>query len=292
MAAAQGYAAQLGWASSGTADTRFEFISESLRLEESFHYPGGIVGSRSYPGERVVAGLNRVSGSIVMQPNSVELDSLLPFILGANESTDTFALADALQERDITVDRVTKVFTYADCVCARAVFSATSGGPLTLSMDIVGRTETVGNSGTFPSLTLNVDLGPYMAHNNSTATVGGSTVTWRDMEIVIDNMVDDGRYLNSQSLVSAIAQDRMITVSLTVPYGDSSAFYDLSASGVATVLTFTIGNRSITFSFAKVHYPAVSPVVEDKSEIWLPLSGRACKSGSTNELIVTNDSSA
>ena len=290
MAAAQGFASQLGWAASGTADTRFEFISESLRKTGSFHYSNGIQGSREYDGGRVVAGVNRVAGTIVMQPNPVELDALLPFILGADESTDVFDLADALQLRDIAIDRVTKVFTYAYCVCARAVFSVTSGGPLQLSMDIIGRTESVGNAGTFPSLSIGVLTGPYMMHNNTTATVGGSSITFRDLEITIDNMVDDSRYLNSQNIVSSVAQDRNITIALTAPYGDSSSFYSLSSAGVASVFTFTNAGASITFTFGKIHYPVESPIVEGKSEIWLPLSGRACKTGSTPSLRVTNDS--
>ena len=151
MAAAQGFASQLGWAASGTADTRFEFISESLRKTGSFHYSNGIQGSREYDGGRVVAGVNRVAGTIVMQPNPVELDALLPFILGADESTDVFDLADALQLRDIAIDRVTKVFTYAYCVCARAVFSVTSGGPCSCPWTSLGARKAWGTPAHFPA---------------------------------------------------------------------------------------------------------------------------------------------
>lgn len=292
MAAAQGFAGQLGMdASSSTVTELYEFMSESVRLVEEFHYPSGIVGSRSYPGERVRQGVSRVSGSITMQPNSVELDALLPRILGANESTDVFALASTVPAFYLVIDRVTKVFTYTGCKVARATFRATQGGALELVLDIEGLSESVGNSGTFPSLTLNTAVGPYMAFDISAMTIGGSTVLFREIEIVIDNMLETDRFLQSQTRVSLPEQDRMVTVTLSAPYGDSSAFYALSASGVAVVATFTNGNRSLSFSMAKVHFPRVSPVIEGKSEIFLPLSGRASKSGSTLELVVTNDSS-
>ena len=116
-------AESMGWAAKMAVDSALpfdassiplEFISESFVENEERVDSEGIRGTRSRHGERVHAGLRRVGGSIVLNPSPGELDTLLPYILGAAESTDSFAVADTLPDFQLMIDRVAKVFTYAD----------------------------------------------------------------------------------------------------------------------------------------------------------------------------------
>lgn len=289
MAAAQGFAALLGIGATSTVDKPLEFLSESLALDEELVDSNGIRGTRSHISEVVRQGIRRVGGNITLCPHPTELAALLPYILGANASGTTFALAETLQSFYASVDRVLKVFTYSGCVVSKAVFSGSAGQPLNLSLEIVGIDESVGNAGSFPSLTLDTTTTMYMFHD-LVLIVGGTTYQCFDFELTIDNMVDAERFLNSQTRVSIPAQDRVVTLNTNLPYGDASAAYALSVGGVAVTATFTNGATSLLFTLPKVQFPRKSPTVPGKSEIKLPLMGVARKSGSTKELEITLDS--
>ena len=134
----------------------YEFVSETIRKRATIVDTGGIRGTRSHHAARTRAGAYEVGGTIVLHPSPADLDLLLPRILGTAESSDSFALADSLENFyfGVMVDRVAKVFTYGGCYVDRATFRSSAGGLLELSLEIVGKTESVGNAGTFPALTL------------------------------------------------------------------------------------------------------------------------------------------
>ncbi len=289
MASAQGYASQLGISASNPVDVRYDFQSENVVTDEQFIDTSGLRGTRSRVIERVRQGNRRVGGQIRMQPTAVELAALLPWILGANASGTTFALADALQTRYLTVDRISKVFTYNGCVVDRATFRGGRGEPLDVTLDVVGLDETVGNSGTFPSLSIDTTTAPFI-FTDAVLSINSTTVNVPSFELVINNAVDRERFFNSQTLVSAVSQDRMISVRTAVPYGDASALYGTGAGGVAVTATFTNGAVSLLFSLVKVAFPRKSPPVEGRREVMLPLEGQAYRSGSTLELVTTLDS--
>lgn len=288
MSAAMGALAQFGMAASGNATELYELVSGDIALQEELFNSAGITGSRSHPSERTRQNTRRVSGSITLNPNSVELDNLLPRILGGTESLDSFPLAETIPTFSCQVDRVTKVFSYSGCVVSRATFRASQGGPLELQLDIEGVDETVGAAGSFPSLSLS-QIGPYI-FSDAAITVGGSSYSFRDIEITIDNAVDTERFFNSQTRASIPARDRVVQWTLNGPYGDNSALYSLAVAGVACVATFTNGNRSLSFNSTKVQFPRLSPTLQGKEEIFLPLVGIARRDNTTDEIQTTNDS--
>src|SRR5262245_44784836 len=111
MAAASGFATQLAIDDTNPANAgRFDFMSESLALDEEMLDTSGLRGTRSHMVERVRQGVRRCRGSIRMQPNAGEWALLFPWILGADASGTTYALADTVPARYVQVDRVTKVF--------------------------------------------------------------------------------------------------------------------------------------------------------------------------------------
>lgn len=273
-----------------TSSIPFEFKSENLRKIQTHVETGGIRGTRSRSKERVRISREAISGTIVMNPSPTELDWILEYICGTAQATDVFALGETVSPFQICIDRITKVFTYNDCRISRATFRASSGGLLELSLDIEGETETIGNSGTFPNLTFDTDTAYVMSDGALVLAADASAVQFSSFECVIDNMLDTERYMNSVSRAEIPATDRLITLKLGMAYTvDEVDLYNQAVTGGTGSVTFTNGNQSILFSFANLKAPAESPVVGSKGEILLPLNLVAYKSGTTKELIITND---
>ena len=289
MAAAQGFASRLGIHTADPVTVEYEFIRESLVLTEEFVESEGIRGTRSHPKEAVRQGVRRVGGSIEMRPNPVQLAVLLPHILGLAASGTTFALGDTFSDLYITIDRVLKVFTYSGCKIDKCRFKGGPGQPLNMTLDILGIDESVGNAGTFPSLSIDLTTSFFM-FSDLAMTIAGDTVLCKDFDLLIDNNLDPERIFNALVRTSIPAQDRMVTFTTSVPYGDYSAKYGTGVAGVAVVGTFTNGATSLVFTMPAVQFPRVSPQVDGKSEIMLSLTGMARKSSSTAELTLTLDS--
>ena len=290
MTAAMGYHAQLEISASNPVDTRFDFISESLGVDENFIDTNGLRGTRDRSIERVRQGIRHIGGQIRLQPTAVELAALLPWILGANASGTTYAIADTLQSRYVTVDRVSKVMTYNGCVIDRCTIRGSQGEPLDITLDVCGLDETVGNSGTFPSLSLDTTTGPFV-FTDGVFSINSTTVNARSFELVVNNHIDRERFFNSLTAVSLIPMDRHVMLNTQLPYGDASALYATGAGGVACTLTFTNGGTSLALTMPKVAFPRKSPTYQaGRAEVMLPLAGNAYKSGSTASLTATLDS--
>lgn len=288
MAVAVGTLGQLGIDTASPVTKRFDFISSSLSLDEEFRDTNGLRGTLSHDISRVRQSLRRVSGTIELQPNAVELSLLLPWILGANGTgspTVTYALADSLQTRYVAMDvNAGNQFTYSGVVVNRATFRAAQGEPLALSLDVIGVDETI--SGTFPTLSINTANGPWML-SDLALTVNGTTTQVPEFSLTIDNRVDGNRFLNSLTLTNTFKIDRQITVSIMPPYGDYTALYNTGAGGVAVVATLTNGGAVLTLTLGKVTFPRKSPTVRGRSEVMLPLEGTAYANGATKELVTT-----
>lgn len=289
MAASQGMLTQLGIDTNATVTARFDYQNENLVCNEDFLDGNGLRGTREHDISRVRRNIRRIGGQISLQPNAAELALLLPWVLGAAASGTTYALDDALTDRYVVIDRIIKVFSYSGCKIDRATFRASQGEPLQLILDVVGQDESVGNAGTFPSLSINTATGPFI-FTDLTLVIGGVTYNAKDFELTIDNRLDRDRFFNSATLVSVMPTDRQITLRTNLPQGDAIAAYNSGPDGVAVTATFTNAGVSCLFSLVKVTFPRRSPNVPGRSEIMLPMEGVAYHSGSTNSLIVTLDS--
>lgn len=293
MAAALGSKEKLMIGATSTVDIPLEFTGGGIKLQEQFVDTAGIRGTRSRTSERVRRGLRSVNGNFTMTPNAAELDSLLPWILGTAEVADSFTLGEGLISRYVSIDRETKVFVYDGCVVSSATFSASEGGPLTLSLSLLGIDETVNAAASQPAFTLNVSSGPFMM-SDCVATVGGTGYQFQSFSLTIDNGVE-AKYFNSEKPTRFNAIDRSVIWSLEFPYGDASAIYAPAIAGVACVATFTNAASTgliLTFTSAAVQTPRESPTDPGRSEITLPWNGVARRVGSTLELVVNNDSTA
>ncbi len=292
MASSQGSQTQLAMDTAlpfdGSSEA-YEFLSENLQKVQEHVNTGGLRGTRSHQAERIRPGNERIGGPIVMNPTPEELDNLFPRILGAVESSsDNFQLAETIPAFEIMIDRVAKVFTYSTCVVSRAVFSATQGQPLNLSLEIEAGSEAVSAAGGFPAITPS-NTAPYII-GDGVLTIGGIGYTFSQVTLTIDNVVDADRFLNSTTRLEIPATDRIITLSATLPYTSTEVgLYDLAIGGLGASLAWTNGGYSTTFTFPRLQIPAESPVVGGKGEIPLVINTVARQEGTNNELEVQHD---
>lgn len=266
-----------------------DFVSENLINAKEHLHPTGIRGTRSRHKERTRDGLQRVGGTITLEPSPSEIDFILPFILGAAEvATDTFNLAETLPELIIGVRRVVKEFTYTGCKIVRAVFSGSEGSPLQLALDVVGKTSTDDPSGTATYPTPDSDDMYVFTDGVLTLVAGAREMS--DFELTIENVHEEDRFTNSVTRTDVPIIDRNITFSATVPYDSTNEdLHDQAVAGAAGSLVFTNGARSITFTMANIKFPSADPAVADRGEIPLVLTGTVLQSGATKELVVVND---
>lgn len=275
-----------------TSSIPVEFISEDLRKREEILDTNGIRGTRSHARERTRSGRNVINGTIRLHASPVLLDNLLPHILGGSESIDVFAVAETIPDFQIMIDRQTKVFTYTDCRVSRAIFrgSMQSGQFLELDLEVEAGGETVGNSGTFPSLTMPTD--PPWIFSDAVITALSTTRCPFDFEITIDNVLDPNRFVNAVNRKSLPALDRIVSVRMTTPYStDEEDLYQQALAGAAFSAVFTNADQNtevLTISCGTVQFPDISPAAGGKVEIPLELDGIARSVGSTKEIEITN----
>lgn len=273
----------------GSYTEAIEVVSCNVAKKGTILDTNGLRGTRSHASERTQAGTYEVSGQIVLHPTPAVLDLLLPRILGANESTDSFALADTLPEFDLLVDKVAKRAVYGNCKINKATFAGKSGELPTLTLDIMAKTESI-SATSFPSITAPTDP-PYVFHHGA-LTLVSSARDFFDFELSIDNVLSR-RFANSQSATSIMPTDRIVTLKATTPYTSSEIdLYNQTLLGSAASLVFTNSGYSTTFTLGTVQFPDMSPVISGKDEIPLSLEGIARMTGSTRELVVTHDSAA
>jgi hypothetical protein len=187
------------------------------------------------------------------------------------------------------------VFTYTGCKVDQWSFSSSPNQALRLAMQIEALSETVGNSGTFPSLTYDTGA-PFVHHDTSGAvSIGGTAYECASIQITGSNALKKDRFVNSQTRTELPETDREIRLSLLVPYtSDTVSLYNGGTSGVDVVITYTNGGLSVAFTFGKVIFPAAkSPVASNKNdEIMLRLDGEALKNSTEPTISVALDVSA
>jgi hypothetical protein len=271
---------------STTPTEEYECTLTGLAANEQLVDAAGLRGTRIHASERVRQGTRAPHFQISLQPNSLELNNLLPRILGGAENLDSFPLAETLPTFVVVMELSADRWQWIGCKVARAVFSSSQGAPLNLELDVealdVAQVATA-----FPALSISTAAGPYM-HQDLVATISGTTYQFRDTRVTIDNHLKTDRFFNSQTRTALPEMDRTITWELDGPYGDQVALYALSVGGVACIATWTNGTRSLQFNSGNVQFPRIPPTINGRDEIMLPLSGIARGLAGGVELTCTN----
>lgn len=252
----------------------------------------GIRGTRSHVAGQARITRRRVGGSMQMRPTPIDLDTWLPRILGAAESTNVFALAETIPGWSILEDRQTTRLINSGCKINRAVFRGASGQALTLALDVLGRNH-VKSATSFPGTIPAIDTASPYVLSDLTFSFGADASADKimDFELTIDNMLTPDRFFNSTTSAELYATDRVITLKVRTPFSaDEIDLYDQAIAGGTGSLTFTNGGVSTVFTFANLKCPVETPPIQDKGESLLTLNMKAYMLGSDRELVVTHDS--
>jgi hypothetical protein len=280
---------RLGYSATGagTATAEFEFLEgTTLGLSEQFLDTNALRGDLSHTSERVRRSTRRVDGTLVMCPTPVELAVLLPWIYGASASGTSYPLGVDTTLADLYGVRDSTVYTYDECGVETATFSATEGGPLQLSLSVVGKDET--QAGSMGALAPDVTTQPFVLAD-AVVSVAGSSREVSGFELTISQPLEV-KFRNSLTPTQIKKTDRIITVSLPISLGTDTALYGSALGGVAVTITLTNGTVSIVWSMTKVQAPKAPLPLGQRGILDFPWQGTARKDGSTRELTTTLDS--
>lgn len=297
-----------------------EFLSEGLRQTVTLYHSDGVRGTRSRGRERCRESSRVCSGPITINPTKTELRTLLPWILGTNEtgagsSGDpyTYILAEGMQEFQVLILRVEpsashtdEVFLYEGCRVSSATFSASVGGPLTLTLNIEAETETPfanaaisvahdgstsvmsgGASGrSIPSSTVDTNS-IFMFHDTGTANgslvLGNADRECFSWSLTIDNELDTTRQMNSLTRTSIPSMGRRVSMSAVVPFtaaeddlydmGVNSASPDMNVNLVKFYNELGANDDVFQLTLGTWNVESVTPTVNGKGEVALELNG-------------------
>jgi hypothetical protein len=306
LAMVEGTGTPASWA----AGKKFSFQSCTLAKHGRQILAQGMTGSRSARFERLREGPYSVAGSILLNVSPGDLDMLLPWILGADEvATDTFGLAEDLQEFAVALDTEEGTFIFTDCKVDTAVIRGQQPGLmeqadpdlLTLELRIVGKTF-IDSETAFDDLSgIPVDIGaankiddPYIFADTAFSLNVGATVAATPMSfaLVIRNFLQP-RFVNSLTATNICPGNiRQIGLRIRTPWNATHGELlepGLGSDGAST-LTITNGGVNTVFTFHRIAAPnKTSTIVRSKGELYLDRDFRAYAVGSTKELSVTND---
>lgn len=270
----------------GTDYSALEFLEGSqLGVNEAFLDTNGIRGTRQHSADRLRRSRRDCGGTLLFAPTASELDLLLPWILGADEATDVFALAEAVPARYLKTSRDGTRHVYDGCKVNEATFSAAEGGPLTVSVSVIGVDE--GSGGSAPAAAIADDAGPYVL-SDAALTLASTSYAFRQMQVTIRNFLE-AKFNNSVTASAIHATDLEVGVQFGLPYGDASALYGSAVTGISGSVAFTVGSRSVTFNLAGIAAPKQPLGFGGRGARDLNWAGVARRTGSTAPISVTND---
>ena len=287
-----------------SASLLYEFLSESMTGSEAQIDVSGITGSRERRAQAMVDGPIEVTGSIEMYLTPIDIDTWAPRLIGGAKQAgvpsagqDTFDMAEALPEFGILIDKVATngsgtTFAYKGCKVSRCVIAGSAGNPVTMTVDILGKTRTYPGE-TFPASQAYPETAhsqPYVFHE-STFTYDSLAFEYNAFELIIDN-VAEARLENQQTAEEICATDQIVSLNLNVPWIDTFApkFDLVDKTGN---LQFSKGGNLFTdFQFGELIQITRDPQIGGKQRIpWnLSLEARLSADGLTPAIKIVNDS--
>jgi len=295
MTASAGYAAQLD-----IGGVRYEFARCMLGAHESVIDANGIVGSRSRDVERVRGGNVHVGGQIEMEPTSLEWSMLLPWLMGgvplgadiSGTSPDfSYALGDQMPVQTIIVDKIAKVFTYANCAVDSFTITGAQGQALKLVIDVVGTTEAAAAAGTFPAGEV-IDLTTQPFVFTDAAVLFAATATLiKSYELKVSNHIDRERFFNSTTLAQPpLALDRTTTFRTSIAYDSvlGALVYGTGIAGAAVSVNHTNGAATLNVGMPALVFPREGLEIPGRVEEMLTINGTAYRKALVNELVIAS----
>lgn len=300
-----------------------EFVNETIGLEQAVIDASGIRGQMGHIDTRTRHGVRVVAGQIVMQPSVQDLYDLVPIWFGGSSASP------ALQETGpasfgLAISRDAKDFYYNYCKVARVNLTSASGGILTMTLTIIGTDENVPGAGSVDgvpfaadtisgrSLTAPVAQSPLMHFDTSAGVLfdrSGANFAGNPegISITIDHGIMPDRFRNKKTVSALPAMDRVVSVELGFPYSTRNAaaaaanttLYPAQLAGYGSTNAGDfrvqyahgdIASKSVTFDFIVTKFNRSAPRVgNSRGEIMLPYTGRAFRTASTQECVLTLD---
>lgn len=260
-----------------------EAITCSMRQVETRLHSGGLRGTRSRHQSRNRIVSQRSTGTFVCNPTAAEIDWLLPYILGGATAGGVTDVANTLPTFSMLVDKGSKRFVYTGCVVGRAVFAASQGGAVSLSLDIEATAEATGSDTAFPSA-VPFTSASFFVLSDCAFTWLSSARKFSQFELAIDNMLDADRFNNSLTRAQIVGQDRAVQLSLNTPYtSDNVDLYAVAVAGGSGTLAVADGSVTYTVAFGNMRANNEGPELGGKTEIRLPLRLDAFATDSASE---------
>lgn len=279
-----------GGANNGRA---VEHLSNGLGLDQPMLRTAGMRGRLTHHGGRTRFGVRNVGGRIVLTPSPVELSYVRNLIFGSTGGLDDNGPIefDAFVDRDST--QANQRYIYRGCKISRAEFRSAAGGMLTLTLDIVAKDEEISNTA-LPALPI-TSQSPMMHHDagNSSGVLidsgGAGQKLLKPSEIAfsVNHVLKDDDYYTSVTRVVIPTIDRIVDVSLVLPWTDDAIAYPLypapySGFG-ATVpgrldlsyVNVDVGTIGFALRFPLVKFSRRTPDQDGRAEGVYTLAGQA-----------------
>jgi hypothetical protein len=203
-----------------SSSIQFEMLSHSIKEGTEIVSDEGLRGTRSRDISRVAQGNIKVAGDIVLQPNVLELETFMPFIMGTASSGGTYALADTLADMYVMIDNVTEVNTYLLRINQAKFECDKDDKKLKLTLSCVGKTMTQGSTFTSGIPAIDTTTRPYMFYDagQSTAiTIASVAYQIAKFELMIDNGIVP-TYMSGQTATDLEPTDRKVMLGLQTKY--------------------------------------------------------------------------
>lgn len=274
------------------SSARLEFISSDLHEQIELVQDEGLRGTRTRAAERLALGNIKIGGSITFEPTPVELENLMPFILGTASNSGTYAVADTLPNLYLLADYVNKVATFTTRVNT-ATITGEPGKKLRLKLDLVGTLMTLGNAGTFASASIpamDLTVRPYMFYDlGSGITINSIAYSIDKFELKIDNKIEP-TYMQGQTATDLEPTDRVVTLGIQTKYTSTETVLQTdtrAGTGRAASLSFTNGTNTFGMTFAQLIAIPESVRVPSRQHLRLPLNYQCYGLSTTKEIVVT-----
>lgn len=276
-----------------SSSERWEFVTETLQGLGTLIESQSTLGTRFADVAQTRKGIKTIGGDILFEPTKTWFDSWLPRVLGANESTDTFAVAETLQTFGLMVYRKTVTATYSDCYVNRLSLRGSVGQLMQATVNIMGMSN---SSGSLPSKSLSYsDAGdmPYV-FSDGTLTLASEAIKYTDIELIIDNALIV-KHTNSVNPTSICPGRANITLRVKVDPDSTaviSALSSVATTGIAGVFALTNGIASTTFTFGKLVKPDNEYTIATTGGVDWDIELTAKKNNSTAAISVVNEDTA
>lgn len=268
----------------GSGSQRFELVKSTVKKTGRVIQSRGLLGTRDPNTTRTRQGKYDVGGQLEFDVSARMLDFFGQYVLGANESTDTFNVADGLPGFDMLHDPFgtgSSASLFSELYVNRfgLKLSNANEGLVPMTLDVIGKTFTGGQAYTSAALGTTAGLDdPYMFHDTSggiTIRSGSGAIEIEEAELIIENALDV-KFRNSRTATSIRATDRVISLVTNLPLTTSTLstyFGDKSAADATIVLDN--GTVVTTITLFNLQVPDEGPEVGGKDEVPLILRGIA-----------------